>query len=559
MTWSQVYNPLNQVVLSTLVAALPIVVLLGGLAIFRLRAHYAALLGLLMSIVVATIIFHMPLSMISASAVYGAAYGLFPIGWIVLNVIFLYQLTNECGLFARLRHSITGLTEDRRLQLLLVAFSFGAFIEGACGFGTPVAVTGAILIGLGFSPLSASGLSLIANTAPVAFGALGAPLIGLQGVTGLELKKLSAMVGRQLPFFSLLVPFWLIWAFAGFRGMLEIWPAILVAGACFAIPQFIVSNFHGPWVVDVVASIVSIAALAVFLKLWQPKRIWRESEARPTGRATSGEDVKESEQLSAKPALPYGRASDTLRPWLPWIILSVVVFIWGLPQTKTFLDGIAAPKIAVYRLDKLVSRVPPVVPKPTPESAVFSFNFLSAAGTGILLASIIAGFVMGFSPRALLRVYWKTVKLVSPSLLTIAVMMAIGFSTRYSGMDATLGLAFAKTGWLYPFFGTMLGWLGVALTGSDTSSNVLFGSLQKITATQLGLSPILMGAANSSGGVMGKMIDAQSIVVASTATRWHGHEGDILRFVFLHSLALAALVGILVMLQAYVVPILIVR
>ncbi len=559
MTWSQVYNPLNQVVLSTLVAALPIVVLLGGLAIFRLRAHYAALLGLLMSIVVATIIFHMPLSMISASAVYGAAYGLFPIGWIVLNVIFLYQLTNECGLFARLRHSITGLTEDRRLQLLLVALSFGAFIEGACGFGTPVAVTGAILIGLGFSPLSASGLSLIANTAPVAFGALGAPLIGLQGVTGLELKKLSAMVGRQLPFFSLLVPFWLIWAFAGFRGMLEIWPAILVAGACFAIPQFIVSNFHGPWLVDVVASIVSIAALAVFLKLWQPKRIWRESEARPTGRATSGEDVKESEQLSAKPALPYGRASDTLRPWLPWIILSVVVFIWGLPQTKTFLDGIAAPKIPIYRLDKLVSRVPPVVPKPTPESAVFNFNFLSAAGTGILLASIIAGFVMGFSPRGLLRVYGKTVKLVSPSLLTIAVMMAIGFSTRYSGMDATLGLAFAKTGWLYPFFGTMLGWLGVALTGSDTSSNVLFGSLQKITATQLGLSPILMGAANSSGGVMGKMIDAQSIVVASTATRWHGHEGDILRFVFLHSLALAALVGVLVMVQAYVLPIFIVR
>ncbi len=559
MTWSQVYNPLNQVVLSTLVAALPIVVLLGGLAIFRLRAHYAALLGLLTSIVVATIIFRMPLSMISASAFYGAAYGLFPIGWIVLNVIFLYQLTNECGLFARLRHSITGLTEDRRLQLLLVAFSFGAFIEGACGFGTPVAVTGAILIGLGFSPLSASGLSLIANTAPVAFGALGAPLIGLQGVTGLELKKLSAMVGRQLPFFSLLVPFWLIWAFAGFRGTLEIWPAILVAGACFAIPQFIVSNFHGPWLVDVVASIVSIAALAVFLKLWQPKRIWRESEARPTGRATSGEDVKESEQLSAKPALPYGRASDTLRPWLPWIILSVVVFIWGLPQTKTFLDGIAAPKIPIYRLDKLVSRVPPVVPKPTPESAVFNFNFLSAAGTGILLASIIAGFVMGFSPRGLLRVYGKTVKLVSPSLLTIAVMMAIGFSTRYSGMDATLGLAFAKTGWLYPFFGTMLGWLGVALTGSDTSSNVLFGSLQKITATQLGLSPILMGAANSSGGVMGKMIDAQSIVVASTATRWHGHEGDILRFVFLHSLALAALVGVLVMVQAYVLPIFIVR
>jgi lactate permease len=549
MPWSQVYDPLGHPLWSTILAALPVIVLLGALGLFKVGAHLAALLALAASLLIAIVIFGMPAKMAFASMAFGAAYGLFPIGWIILNVIFLYQLTQERGLFDILRHSITGLTQDARLQLLLVAFSFGAFFEGASGFGTPVAVTGALLIGLGFSPLSASGLSLIANTAPVAFGALGTPIIGLQSVTGLDLKDLSAMVGRQLPFFSVIVPFWLIWAFAGFRGMLEIWPAILVAGICFAIPQFLISNFHGPWLVDVLAAVCSLAMLALFLKAWKPKRIWRMQDC---------EIITESEA-----EIPQQRVQHTtreiFRAWLPWIVLSVVVFLWGLPQIKVLLDSVSAPKIPIQWLDKMVVRVPPVVAKPAPEAAVFNFNWLSATGSGILLASIIAGFAMGYSLSGMLRVYWKTLKLVRFSLLTIAAMLAIGFTTRYSGLDATLGLAFAKTGFLYPFFGTMLGWLGVALTGSDTSSNVLFGSLQKITATQLGLSPTLMAAANSSGGVMGKMIDAQSIVVASTATRWYGHEGEILRSVFFHSLALATLVGLLVMLQAYVFTAMVVR
>jgi lactate permease len=536
--WSQAYDPLGSAVLSTLLAALPVVVLLGALAILRLPAHVAALLGLATALAIAIVVFGMPASMALATAAFGGAYGLFPIGWIILNVIFLYQLTQQRGLFTILRESITGITRDRRLQLLLVAFCFGAFFEGASGFGTPVAVTGAILMGLGFSPLLASGLSLIANTAPVAFGALGTPIIALQSVTGLALLDLSAMVGRQLPVFSVIVPFWLVWAFAGARGMFGVWPAVLVAGVSFAVPQFLISNFHGPWLVDVVASVTSMAAVALFLRLWQPRERW-------------GLDGVET----AAPEAAHGYArAEVARAWVPWIILSVLVFVWGLPQTKALLDGLSVIRLPVPGLHNLVQRVPPVVAAPAPEPAVYSLNWLSATGSGILVAALIAGFAMGYGPRDLARAYWSTLKLVRHSLLTIAAMLALGFTTRYSGLDATLGLAFAQTGVLYAFFGTLLGWLGVALTGSDTSSNVLFGSLQRITAEQLGLSPTLMAAANSSGGVMGKMVDAQSIVVASTATRWYGHEGDILRYVFWHSLALACLVGLLVMLQAYVWP-----
>jgi len=539
VTWTQGYDPLGHWWLSTLVAALPVVVLLGALAVLRIKAHWAALLGLAASLVIAVGVFKMPAGMGARTAVYGACYGLFPIGWIILNVIFMYDMNCASGRFKVLQESLMGITQDRRLQLLLIAFSFGAFFEGAAGFGTPVAVTAAILIGLGFKPLQASGLSLIANTAPVAYGALGTPLIALQTVTGLDLLQLSGMAGRILPFFSVLVPFWLLWAFAGFSGMLEIWPAVLVAGVFFAIPQFLVSNFHGPWLVDVVSAVCSMAAVTVLLFVWHPKKIWG-FEGHEADRSARGQ---------------HGHSTgEVIKAWTPWVILSVLVFLWGLPSVKAFLDKISIFKIPVGGLHNLILRVPPVVAKNTAEAAVFNFNWLSATGSGILVAAIISGFVMGFGPLQMLRQYGKTLYKVRFSLITIAAMMSIGFMTRYSGLDATMGLAFARTGTFYPFFGTLLGWLGVALTGSDTASNVLFGSLQKISATQVGVSPTLMAAANSCGGVMGKMIDAQSIVVASTATEWYGHEGDILRYVFFHSIALACLVGVLVFMQAYVFP-----
>lgn len=555
--WAQGYDPLGRWWLSTICAALPVLVLLGTLALFRMKAHYAASLGLVTAIAVATGLFHQPIKMASISAIYGACYGLFPIGWIVLNVIFLYRMTCETGRFKVLQQSLTGITQDTRLQLLLIAFSFGAFFEGASGFGTPVAVTAALLIGLGFQPLQASGLSLIANTAPVAYGALGTPIVALAAVTGYSEVALGAQVGRILPFFSVIVPFWLVWAYAGFKGMKEIWPAIAVAGISFAIPQCLVSNYHGPWLTDIIAALCSMACLVLFLRIWQPKRIW-------------GHARQHDEQRAARGAHGYGRG-EVVRAWLPWLVLSISVFCWGTYTGKKIMNtpekrfpfmstwrippsAITNPQIPVPGLDKMVQRVPPVVAKPTAEAAVFGLNWLSATGSGILFAAIISGFIMGVPLQRMVVMWWKTVWHLRFSLMTIAAMMSLGILTRYSGLDATMGLAFARTGHFYPFFGTLLGWLGVALTGSDTSSNVLFGSLQKISAQQIGISPVLMAAANSSGGVMGKMIDAQSIVVASTATEWYGHEGDILRYVFWHSIALASLVGVVVFLQVYVTP-----
>jgi len=538
MTWTQNYTPLGNLFLSALVGALPVVVLLGSLAFFHVKAHVAALLGLATALLVAFFVYKMPGSMAIAAAINGAAFGLLPIGWIVLNAIFVYDITVGTGQFEVVKESIASLASDRRIQLLLIGFSFGAFIEGAAGFGTPVAICGAMLIGLGFKPLAAAGLALIGNTAPVAFGALGTPVITLASVTGLPVERLSAMVGRQLPFFSVIVPFWLIWAMSGVEGMMEVWPACLVAGIFFAVPQFIVSNFVGPALVDIIAAAVSIGATYVLLKFWQPKSNWR----------FPGEDHGKRE-AHEKPT-----AAAAWKAWMPWIILSVLVFIWGTVTMKTWLNGISAPKWPVPNLHNLVLKAPPISSKHTPEAAIYVFNWLSATGTALFLTGIISGLLLGLSPGKLFKVYLNTLNRVKYSLLTIAAMLALGFTTRYSGSDASMGLAFAATGVVFPFFSAMLGWLGVALTGSDTSSNVLFGNLQKISAQQLGLNPILTAASNSSGGVMGKMIDAQSIVVAGVATGQQGEEGNILRYVFFHSLALAAMVGILVLLQAYVFP-----
>jgi lactate permease len=551
MIWSQNYDPLGSGWLSALVAAVPVIVLLGAIGLFHVRAHIAALMGLAAGLLVAILVFGMPAGLALRAAGFGAAYGLLPIGWIVLNIIFLYQLTEATGQFHVLRSAITTITPDSRLQLLLIAFCFGAFFEGAAGFGTPVAVTGAMLIGLGFTRLQASALSLIANTAPVAFGALGTPLVTLSGVTGLPLLELSAMVGRQMTPFAIIVPIWLLVAYCGWRRTMEVMPAVLIAGISFAGVQLAISNLHGPWLTSIGAALASIVALILFLKIWQPARIMAVNEA-PLSPGDERDAVATADSVQA-PTATY-KAAAVKRAWMPWIILTACVFIWGLPFMKSWLDGIFVLRLPFAGLDGVIQRLPPVVTQPEFEKAVYNLNLLSATGTAILVAALISAVLLRIPPRQLAGIYGRTWVMVLPSLLTIAAMLALGYLTRFGGIDASMGLAFAATGVLYPFFGTMLGWVGVAVTGSDTASNVLFGGLQKVTAEQLNLSPVLMAGANSAGGVMGKMIDAQSIVVASTATQWFGQEGRILRHVFMHSLALGSLIGLFVMLQAYVYP-----
>jgi len=578
MNWTQVYDPLGHWWLSTLVAALPIIVLFGLLAGLRVKPHWCAISGALTAILVAILVFKMPLALAAMSFGYGVAFGLLKIAWIVLAAVYLYDISVETGQFEIMKESVAGITADRRLQVLLVAFCFGAFIEGAAGFGAPVAIAGAFMIGLGFKPFHAAALNLIANTAPVAWGAIGTPVHTLAAVSALPESDLNAMIGRILPFTAIIVPFWLVRTMVNWAETFEVLPAILVVGVSFALTQFFWSNHVDSNLVDIAGGVVSMVATVAFLRFWKPKKIFRfdyEKDAKPlpppTAEVTDQFGGKWTpEEFDGLLKVRSYPAAQVLKAWMPFAILSLFVLLWGLPKIKLAINQATTPAFRVVLPDgkvrpgppgwnvpylhNAVYRAAPVVLKPTPEAARYDFNWLSATGSGCFLAAIVSGLLLGVSPARLMKIFWHTLVRMRLAMIAISFMLGLGFVTRYSGLDAVLGLAFTRTGWLYPFFGTFLGWLGVALTGSDTSSNALFGSLQKITSQQLGIDPILMVAANSAGGVMGKMVDAQSITIATAATEQVGNEGIIFRFVVWHSIALGAVVGIIVMLYAYVFP-----
>ena len=558
MTWNQNYDPLGHWWLSTLVAALPIIVLLGLLAGLKVRPHLCAIAGAATAVIVAIVTFKMPALLAVSSFFYGSAFGLLKIVWIVIAAVFLYDISVETGQFEIMKQSVAAITPDRRLQLLLVAFCFGAFIEGSAGFGAPVAIAGAFMIGLGFKPFQAAALNLIANTAPVAWGAIGTPVHTLAAVTALNESDLNAMIGRILPITAIIVPFWLVRAMVSWKETFEVFPAILVVGVSFAATQWFWANYMDSNLVDIAAGVVSMVATLLFLRFWQPKKIWRFADEQAVTAAEARDSVR------------HFSAGQIAKAWMPFAILSLFVLVWGLPAVKSAMNKATTPSFKVVLADgkprpgpagwdwpylhAKVFRTTPVVAKPTAEAARFDLNWLTATGTGCFLAALFASLILGLKPGRMFQIFGRTLVRLRFAIVAMTCMLGLGYVTRYSGMDAVLGLAFTRTGWLFPFFGTFIGWLGVALTGSDTSSNALFGGLQKITAQQLNLSPILMCATNSAGGVMGKMIDAQSICIATAATNQVGNEGSIFRFVFWHSVALAAIVGIIVMMYAYVFP-----
>jgi L-lactate transport len=578
-TFTQSYTPLGNEYISAIFAAIPVLVLLLMLGVFRTAAHWAALGGLVAAFLVAILFYGMPAGLALSAGANGAVFGLWPIVWIVINALFLHNLTVETGRFDIVRSSLAALTTDRRIQALIIAFAFGALLEGIAGFGAPVAITAAIMASLGFNPLYAASIALLANTAPVAFGSLGVPVTTLGGLvapivgnddTGEVTNALSAMIGRQLPLFSIIIPGFMIFVMAGWRGMMQVLPAVLTAGITFAVTQFITANFLGPILVDVLSALVCLGALVLLLRVWQPRTAWR-FEDEPEEEAGASREAPAGGRPAAGPTSGFaaggasfgGGGGSSFQAFLPYIILVVVVVIAKIGTiSKSIPDYLNVTNLLTKAnvpiewpgLHNLVIRVPPIVPSETPYPAVYTWDILSAAGTVVLFAAIIAGFVMGAGIGTQLRVYGQTLRQLALAIVTIAMILALAYILNYSGATSTLGLAFAGTGILFPFFSAFIGWLGVVLSGSDTSSNSLFGPMQTITAQQLGVEPALAGATNSSGGVMGKMISPQNLTVGASAIGQAGREPDIFRMTLKWSLILTVAMGILAMIQAYVLP-----
>ena len=535
MTWLQNYIPLGNLGLSALVAAIPLFILLYMLGIRRAKGHHAAFFGTLAAVLLAILVWGMPVQHAAMATLNGMLFGLFPVVWIIITAIWVYNMSVESGEFEIIKNSLACITDDRRLQALFIAFAFGSFIEGTAGFGTPVAITAAMLVGLGFKPVYAAGICLIANTAPVAYGAIGIPIVVAAGVTGLDMMNISAIVGRQLPFLSIIVPLWLVVTMSGWKSAIEVLPAIIVTGVCFAVSQFLVSNYIGPYLPDIIAAIVTIVGLGVFLMFWKPPTVWRFSGVAPT------------EKITCR----YARG-EVIRAWVPYIILAIMVALWGMDSIKKLL-GPLGTTFQWPLLHNLVIKAAPIVAKNTPFPAVFNVNIGSAAGTAIFIAGFLSVLAIpNYGYGKAFACLGRTIKTLKWAICTISMILGLAWIMNYSGMSSTLGLAFTATGVLFPIFSPILGWLGVFLTGSDTSSNALFGSLQKTTAQQIGVDPALMVAANSSGGVCGKMISPQSISVATAATGLVGEEGTIFRFTLKHSILMVLVISVITLLQAYV-------
>jgi lactate permease len=542
MPWIQAYAPVGgSVALSAAVAVVPLAVLFACLAVFRMKAVKAALLALASALIISVLAWGMPAKLAGLAAAQGAAFGLFPVFFIVLATLFLFNITVKGGQFEVIRASLAGVTPDRRLQALLIAFCFGAFIEGAAGFGAPVAIAGATLVGLGFRPFYAAGLCLLANTAPVAFGTIGIPIVAMGGVMGLNesgLMKLSAVVGHQLPFISLILPAYLVLIMAGLRRTIEVLPAVAACGATFAVCQWTVATYLGPYLPDILSALAAMAALMVLLRFWRPRTTFR-FEHDPS-------EVREAHGHTG---------AKVLRAWSPYLALTAMVLLWGAPSVKSALNR-STVMIPVAGLDNAIARAPArdAAQAPVPVAARFKLDYLASGGSAVLVAALFSAMICGLGAVETLRLLGKTLHDLRYPAVTIASVLALAYVMNASGMTTCLGISCTKAGHAFPFIAPILGWLGVFLTGSDTSSNVLFGGLQKAAAEQLGLNPLLTAAANTSGGVMGKMISPQSLAVACAATGMVGEEGSLFRFTLRHSLLLLLVVCVITYLQAYYLP-----